>query len=139
MVRKDFNDAARGSDRTTTWEGLMRWSPRTYSFVDLSLLKSPTETTGGVGNYIDRTTTSAIWTHDWTRQFSTAVTGTYMTDAYQGITRTDHTLTYGLKGTYRMRRWLSFGADYTNTSRVSDANNVDYKRNVFMLFVNATL
>jgi hypothetical protein len=38
-----------------------------------------------------------------------------------------------------MRRWLSFGADYTHTFRDSNDNNFDFKRNTFMLFVNATL
>ncbi len=38
-----------------------------------------------------------------------------------------------------MRRWLNFGGGYTRTFRNSDDNNFDYKRNAFMLFLNATL
>lgn len=139
MVKKDFNDAERTSSTSVTWEGRIRWSPRTYSHVDVNLIRTPAETTGGVGNFIDRTTTGAVWTHDWTSQISTAATASYLTDAYQGVARTDNTRTFGMRTTYRMRRWLSFGGDYTNASRVSDAGNFDYKRNVFMLFVNATL
>ena len=139
MAKKDFNDAERGSSRQVTWEGQIRWSPRTYSHVDINLLKTPAETTGGVGNFVDSTTTGAVWTHEWTSLISTAATATYLTSAYQGVARTDNTLTYGLKATYRMRRWLSFGADYSNNSRTSSDSNFDYKRNLFMLFVNATL
>ena len=139
MVKKDFNDAARGSASSLTWEGQVRWSPRSYSHVDVNLLKTPAETTGGVGDFIDSTTTGVIWTHKWTSLISTAATATYQTSAYQGVARTDNTLTYGLRGTYRMRRWLSFGADYSNSSRTSDDSNFDYKRNLFLLFVNATL
>ena len=139
MAKKDFKDDARGSATSVTWEGQIRWSPRTYSHVDINLLKTPAETTGGVGNFIDSTSTGAVWTHDWTSLISTAATASYLTSAYQGITRTDNTLTYGLKATYRMRRWLSFGADYSNISRVSTDSSFDYKRNLFMLFVNATL
>ncbi len=139
IAKKDFNDTARASSTAVTWEGQIRWSPRTYSHVDVSLLKTPAETTGGVGNFIDRTNTGVVWTHDWTSRIATAASASYLTDAYQGVARTDNTRTIGLKASYRMRRWLAVGGDYSNASRVSDVGNFDYKRNVFMLFVNATL
>lgn len=139
MARKAFNDSERANTNTATWEGLITWSPRSYSHVDLSLLKTPAETTGGVGNFIDRTNTSATWRHDWNTQLQTTASVSYLTDAYQGAARTDNTMTYDLKASYRMRRWLSFGGGYANTARVSDASNFDYKRNVFTLFVNAAL
>ncbi len=139
MVKKDFDDATRDSSNTVSWTGEAVWSPRTYSHVDLSLNRQPAETTGGVGNYIDRTNTGARWTHDWSSRFTTEASAFYMTDAYQGAARTDNTQNYGLKATYKMRRWLSFGGDYTHTNRSSDDSNFDYKHNVFMLFFNAAL
>ena len=139
MAKKEFVDAARQGGTAVTWEGQIRWSPRSYSHVDVNLIKTPAETTGGVGNFIDSTTTGMIWTHDWTRLISTAATVNYLSSAYQGIARTDNTLTYGLKATMKMRRWLSLGADYSNSARTSSDSNFDYKRNLFMLFLNATL
>ena len=139
MVRKTFSDGTRGGSTSPSWEGAIKWSPRTYSTVDFNLAKMPGETTGGVGNYIDKTTTGAVWTHQWTSRVSTAASASYMTDQYKGIDRKDNTQIYGLKATYSMRRWLNFGADYNNTFRDSSDNNFDFKRNAVMLFVNATL
>jgi uncharacterized protein (PEP-CTERM system associated) len=139
MVTKKFEEATRGSSSSVAWTGDVRWSPLTYSHVNLTLVRAPAETTGGVGNFIDRTTTSARWTHDWSSRLTSEALASYATDAYKGAARTDNTQNYGLKATYKMRRWLSFGADYTHTARSSDDANFDFKRNVIMLFVNATL
>lgn len=139
MTKKDFADSARASSTVISWTGQIRWSPRSYSHVDVSLNRAPAETTGGVGNFIDRTTTGARWTHDWNNRFTTAASASYSTDAYQGVARTDNTQVYGINAAYKMRRWLSLGGDYAHTTRSSDDSNFDFKRNVFMLFVHATL
>ena len=44
MVRKDFDDTARTSSSTITWNGEGTWSPRTYSHVTLTLNRMPAET-----------------------------------------------------------------------------------------------
>jgi hypothetical protein len=139
MVKKSFSDAARADTTSPSWEGAIKWSPRSYSHVDFNLGRMPAETTGGLGNFIDRTTTGAIWTHQWSSQVTTAASASYMTDTYKGFDRKDNLQNFGLKATYAMRRWLHFGADYTHTFRDSSDNNFDYKRNTFMLFLNATL
>lgn len=139
MVQKSFSDPARGNTTSPSWEGAIQWSPRTYSRVDFNLSRMPAETTGGVGNYVDKTITGALWTHQWSSQVSTAASASYVTDVYKGIDRKDNWQNYGLKATYHMRRWLDFGADYTHTIRDSNDNNFDFKRNTIMLFVNATL
>ena len=139
MVKKQFADSTRDASTAVSWTGDVRWSPRTYSHVNLSLNRAPAETTGGVGNYIDRTATSARWMHNWWSRLTSEALASYSTDAYQGAARTDNTQKFGLKATYAMRRWLSFGADYTYTARSSDDNNFEYKSNLFMLFVNAAL
>ncbi len=139
MVKKDFDDAARASSTNLSWTGEVDWSPRTYSHVALSLNRAPAETTGGVGNFIDRTNTGLRWTHDWSSRFTTATSAAYATDAYQGAARTDNTQSYGINANFKMRRWLSFGGDYAHSKRRSDDGNFDYQRNVFMLFLNAAL
>lgn len=138
-VKKDFKDSTRQDMNGITWEGQITWSPLTYSHVNFLLSRTPVETTGLVGDFINKTTTGAQWTHDWSNQFSTQASASYMTDQYKGIARTDNTQFYGLTATYKMRRWLNFGADYSYTNRNSDNDNFDYKRNLFMLFVRAAL
>ena len=70
---------------------------------------------------------------------STAVTGSYVIDEYKGIARKDKLPTLGLKAAYQLRRWLDIGADYTWSRRNSDVAGNDYKKNVFMFFLSATL
>jgi len=139
VTKKNFDDSTRGSSSNVSWAGDVRWSPLTYSHVILTINRAPAETTGGVGNFINRTPTTVRWSHDWSSRLTTDASASYTSDAYQGAARTDNTQKYGLKASYKMRRWLSFGADYTHTARNSDDNNFDFKSNVFMLFVNATL
>ena len=137
--KKDFDDAARGSASAISWNGEVRWSPLTYSHVDLILTRAPAETSGGVGNFIDRTSTGARWTHAWSSRLTTEASASYLTDAYQGATRTDNTQNYGIKASFNMRRWLSLGGDYAYSNRSSNDSSFDYRRNVFMLFLEATL
>ena len=138
-VKKDFADPTRGGSTGVSWDGQISWSPLTYSRVNFTLSKAPAETTGGAGDFIDKTTTGAQWVHDWSSQLTTEASASYMTDTYKGLARTDNTENFGLKATYKMRRWLNFGGDYTHAFRNSDDNNFDYKRNVFMLFLRAAL
>ena len=140
MVKKDFDDRrAREFHAASSWSGECAGARAPTRMSTLSLNRAPAETTGGVGDFIDRTNTGARWTHDWSSRFTTAASASYLTDAYQGVARTDNTQNYGLNASYKMRRWLSFGGDYAHSTRSSDDGNFDYQRNVFMLFVNAAL
>ena len=139
MTKKNFDDPARSNATQITWTGAARWNPRTYSHVDLSLTRAPAETTGGVGNFIDHSSTAARWSHAWSTRFTTEATAAYVTDAYQGADRTDNTQNYGVKANFHARRWLNFGGEYTRSVRNSSNDDFDYRRNVFMLFVTAEL
>ena len=139
QLRKDLKDSTRDDFTGGSWEGQVTWSPLTYSKWDFSTSKATRETTGGAGNFILGTTYGARWTHAWTSQFSTAASASHSIDDYKGIDRNDKIDSLGLKGTYQMRRWLSFGADYRWSKRDSNVDTSDYKNNVFMLFVSATL
>ncbi|MBE0614429.1 MAG: outer membrane beta-barrel protein [Burkholderiales bacterium] len=139
VVKKDFDDAVRAGSSSISWTGKVGWSPLTYSHVDLSLSRVPAETSGGVGNFIDKTNTGVRWTHEWNGRFTTEGSASYATDDYQGAARTDNTQTYGAKATYKMRRWLNLGADYSHSMRSSSDGNFDYQHNVFMFFIDTTL
>ena len=139
QLKKDLKDSTRDDLTATSWEGQVTWSPLTYSKWDFSTSKATRETTGGAGNFILGTVYGARWTHAWTSQFSTSASGSHSTDDYKGIDRNDKIDSLGLKGTYQMRRWLSFGAEYRWSKRDSSVNTSDYKNNVYLLFVSATL
>jgi uncharacterized protein (PEP-CTERM system associated) len=138
---KDFAGSSRASGSSSTWQSAIRWSPLTYSIVDISLTRNANETTGGYGDYILNTTSGLKWTHQWSSRTSTDVVASYATDSYKGllIPRNDNIQTYGANLNYRMRRWLTASGGYTHTIRDSDQSQFDYKRNVFMLFLTGTL
>ncbi len=139
QLKKDMKDPTRNDFTGGSWEGQVRWSPLTYSVWDFSTSKATRETTGGVGNFILGTTYGARWTHAWTNQFSTIASASYATDDYKGLDRNDKISGLGMKGTYQMRRWLSFGAEYRWSKRNSSVDTADYKNNIYLLFVSATL
>lgn len=141
LGKKDFADPSRSGGSNSSWAGTIRWSPLTYSIVDVTLARGAMETSGGFGDYILNTTSGAKWTHQWSSRVSTDVLASYATDSYQGLLtpRNDNIQTYGVNLNYRMRRWLTAGGGYTYTGRGSDQSAFEYKRNVFMLYLTGTL
>lgn len=138
-VKKDFKEGLRTDVSMPSWDAQIQWTPLSYSKVDFMISKAYRETTPGFGDTVQTSTNTAIWTHKWTSQITTAATGSYGVEDYKGVSRNDKMPSLGLKGTYQMRRWLDFGADYTWSKRDSSNVGADYKKNVIMLFVNATL
>jgi polysaccharide biosynthesis protein VpsM len=128
------------------WEGGINWKPRSYSSVDLITQHMPMDSTG-LGDFTINETYQVLWTHAWTSQFSSILTGSYSTDKFSnapiaaagGADREDTTKSAGLRLTYSMQRWLKLGAEYLYTVRDSNDNNFDYKRNQLMFFVSGTL
>ena len=140
-TRKDFKDASRTDVSTPSWDAQIQWTPLTYSKWDFILSRTYRETTPGLGDTVVATNSTVRWTHNWSSQISTTATGIYGSDDYKGVAggRNDKMPSLGLRATYQMRRWLDFGADYTWSKRDSNIDSADYKKNVILLFVNATL
>ncbi len=74
-----------------------------------------------------------VWTHGWSSVIATDANARFQKDKYQGFPRTDETQIYGLKATYKMRRWLTLGAEYQYTKRDSDLNIYDYDKNLWLI------
>lgn len=139
-LKKNFRDPGRQDLSTGSWDVGVRWSPRTYSAIDLVTSKQPTESTG-LGDTIVTKSHGLSWTHDWTSRFRSQLIGTLRNDEYQGagVTREDDTVSLGLKLTYQFRRWLRFGAEALRTDRDSNVPAFDYRRNLILFTVGATL
>ena len=116
----------------TTWEGAIRWSPLSYSHVDLSTGRSFNDPLAG-GNAIINSYYNASWTHDWTDRITSKVSGGLIGDSYNGTARRDTTKSLGLGLSYAMQRWLSFGADYTHTVRDSNTDPFQVPRSIPIL------
>jgi len=140
-LAKRFDSGTRADYSTnSSWDAGIRWSPLTYSVFDLATSKSTGESSG-VGDFLLTKNHTLTWTHAWNSRFSTALNGGLRYDDFEGTGggRRDKTTTLGAKATYQWQRWLRFGAEYTRSDRKSNGAQLDYDRDLFMLFIGATL
>lgn len=139
-LKKEFQSAVRQNFSATNWEIAVQWAPRTYSKFDFFTQKTTNESTG-IGDFILTKRSGIAWTHGWNSVFSTTANYTYSDDEYRGVgvTRNDDTDALGFKLNYKMRRWLTLGADYIYTDRDSNQPQYRYKRNQLMFTLGATL
>jgi hypothetical protein len=102
--------------------------------------RQTTESTG-LGDTILTRNNGLSWTHDWNSRFRTQLLGTLRNDKYQGagVSRVDDTTSAGVRVIYRFRRWLRFGVEALRTHRDSDIDAFDYRRNLILFTVGATL
>jgi hypothetical protein len=138
LLQKDFKDASLTDFSGFSWEAGGRWSPLTYSHVDLATSRAATDPTG-LGNYIVTRQLSLLWTHDWTPRITTEASTYLADDRYNGVDRDDKRNIFGLKLNYKLQRWLKVGAEYNFARRDSNIESYDYTRNLFMLTMGATL
>jgi hypothetical protein len=136
-LRKHF-DSGFPMFKGTSWEGLVSWSPRTYSRFDIYSSRQPTESTG-LGRFILSEASGVNWTHSWSSILSTGVKGRYQKDEYEGFDREDKIKSIGANVGYKFRRWMTLGAEYTYTKRDSNISNFEYDRNLFMVTAAFTL
>lgn len=139
-LRKEFELPTRPGTTDPSWDVGVRWSPRSYSVFDFVTSKQTNESTG-VGDFVDTKSYGVTWNHAWNSRVRTQVMASYRDDEFVGSLpyRRDKTPSVGLKASYDFRRWLLFGAEYTYWDRDSNLNINDYKRNLFLLTLRATL
>jgi polysaccharide biosynthesis protein VpsM len=87
QLRKKF-DAGLPSYDGTAWEGIITWSPRTYSRFDFYSARYPSESTG-LGRFVLSEATGVVWNHAWSSLFNTEANFRYQKDDYQGFSRND--------------------------------------------------
>jgi hypothetical protein len=126
------------SHRSPSWEAEITWSPRTYSQFDFYSSRYTNESTG-LGNYILTSLSGVNWNHEWNSRLHSSVILKYQKDEYQGFERTDNTKIFGLKVGYKMRPWLTLGAEYTYTNRDSNLDQYDYDKNLYLLTATASM
>jgi len=138
-MKKKFDLGLLPSGTSTVWDAEIKWSPKTYSVVDLSMHQKANEYGGGTGSYIISRETDLQWTHDWSGYVTTALSLGDATDAFVGSARNDKRQTYGLKAMYGFRTWLRAGLGYTHTRRNSSVPINSYTQDVTMLTLEGSL
>lgn len=135
-LEREFD--AGGSDSATSWEGIVSWSPRTYSKFDFFTSRITNESTG-LGRYILSSVGGMAWNHAWSSVFSTGVDMRYQKDEYRGFDRKDEIKTLGLRAGYKFRRWLTLGAEFSHSNRDSNLPNFEYDKNLYLLTATASM
>ena len=137
-VKKDFWLPSQVDAKGFVWDGAVRWSPLSYSNVDLSTGKNFNDPLGG-GNIINNRFFNAKWSHDWSERVKSEVSGSVLKDNFSGLGRDDTTSSIGFKLTHNTQRWLTLGAEYTYTNRDSNQNNFNYRKNLILLSAKVAL
>lgn len=129
---------AGGEDTFSSWEGIISWSPRTYSKFDFFTSRQTNESTG-IGRYVLSSIGGISWNHAWSSIFSTGVELRYQKDAFKGFDRTDEIRSLALRAGYKFRRWLTLGAEFSHTNRDSNSPSFEYDKNLYLVTATASM
>jgi hypothetical protein len=137
---KKFDSSVRQDFSGSSWDVGVRWSPLTYSVFDFVSSKQAGESTG-VGDTVVSKIYGVTWGHAWNSRLRTQALAGFRNDAFTGagVSRVDDTTSFGLKVGYDFRRWLRLGAEFTHSERDSNVTGFDYKRNLLLFTIGATL
>lgn len=130
--RKNFDAPERSDGSSVVWEATAKWSPRTYSHIELTVDRAPNET-NGEGDFIDTQNYGVKWTHAWRKRFSTDIGLGYKDQSYQRAEREEKTKSAQLGLRYEMRHWLIWRLDAAWRNRDSDIAVLDFERQRYWL------
>ncbi len=137
-MKKTFDTGVLPSGSGTTWEGDIKWSPLTYSVVNLSVLRTMNEATG-TGNFIITSQQSLTWNHEWSSRVASALAFDHASDTFRGVTREDKRKNYGVRLSYAVQRWLRLGAEVQRQDRSSSDAQFAYTRNLALVTLEGSL
>lgn len=136
--RKNFDAPGMKDASTGTYEGSLKWSPRTYSEVEGTIGRAALDSTG-VGDYVTSTNANLAWTHKWKSYLTSRVTaGTSKAD-FANAGRSDTTRYIGVGVFYEVSRNMRAGLELANTRRNSNLSIYDFTRNTTFLSLEGTL
>lgn len=132
QLQKKFVSAARPTFKGTSWEGVVRWSPREFVRVDWISGRKPSESTG-VGNFVLVTSNALDFGYDLSERTTLHFNAGKVTEDFAATARADKTESYGLKAEYRLHSWLVGGVEYTDSAKKSTDQTARYNRNIFAI------
>ena len=127
---KNFDLATQTDGSGSSYAASILWEPKTHSRLTLALSSTPQEAASAESFYTS-STASVNWEHDFNDKLGLNVNVSNSTDDYTG-TREDKSSTAGLGVSYKFRRWLDFGLDYTYSERDSTDNTADFTDNLVL-------
>lgn len=148
---RTFDEDGIDSNTRLNWEANVVWNPLTYSTVTLTSSQLNNET-NGAGTYIAGTYTSASWEHEFTALFSAGINASVNSDVYvddlsvdtngdgngdEG--RKDDTVAFGLNATYAAMPWMDITADFKQSSKDSNDDDLDNDSQIISLGLKLAL
>ena len=137
-MTKDFESAGTQGASDGSWEAAVRWTPRTFTQVDLQTSRSTADSTG-FGDYRLLTSTNLVWQQKWTKSLGSSISAGVLGTIYGGTGRVDNAVNFGFKVDYAVLRWLQIGLDFARVDNSSNDAAAAYKRNLTALTLTATL
>lgn len=136
--RREFDDAARDTRDSSSWDVDIRWSPREYSHVDLVTTREIVETIAG-GDAIERSSYGVSWTHEWAAGFESVVSWDRLDDDFVGtIRKEDETEIYlGLRLPQGER--VIWEAGVAHRERNSTLTDLEFEGMLYTIGVNFQL
>lgn len=140
-VEKSYADRTRADFSAPSWELDIRWSPRSYSHLDFSTRRYPSEITSVTGDVIDNTSYSIAWSHEWSNRIKSRIEARDLDQDYRGsaVARTQDLTQYSFSLSYQMRRWLELKAGVGISSRKSNIDRFEFDGNKYSVSALMTL
>lgn len=138
QLHKKF-DSSLKSYTGGSWEGAVHWSPMAHIKVDMLTSKQTNESTLLGSSAIVSGNFGANVSYVVNDRVTLRANGYRLKEDFTGVSRADHTDTFGLSADYEFRSWLLGGVEYTNSARDSNSPLDEYRRNIFMLSLKTVL
>lgn len=136
--KKRFNKNIEKDQSGSIWEVAVNYAPLTYSTFELTTGRAFIEGEDEA-SAVRRTHAGLSWKHYWLERFYSSTSYSYNKDKYFAGDRNDKLNDYSLGFTYELRRWLDLGLTYSHADNDSNVRGHNYKRNIYMLSVKASL
>jgi len=137
-LSKDFDADLRGDASFINWEASVLWMPRTYSSFTLMANKVPQET-NGTGSFIEMSSYSVDWAHDWSSYLHSNVNLGLGKDTFQNDPRVDDRERLSASVNYDVDTWMNIGLGYSYMRKDSNNSLFDFDRSQLMLNFDVSL
>lgn len=140
VVNKAYRDGAFKDYTAAAAEVALRWTPLTYSSIDLLFQRIPQDTTGLLGtNGSVNTVLGGYWVHRWQSYVGSYAAFSYVNQDYRNLSRTDKVSGVNVGVYFDPRTWLRLSVDYSMADRKSLDSTAEYRRDALMFTVGVTL
>ncbi|WP_019026664.1 outer membrane beta-barrel protein [Colwellia piezophila] len=129
---KDFTESGRENFSGLSWQAGVQWQPLTYSTISFDTARAARDT-DSVGDYIDATSFSLAWMHDWNQDLSSNVSASFTNEDYSGVIRTDDITTFSASVNYVFTRWLEASAYVELSSKDSTVEDLTFDKSMIGL------